>query len=886
MISIPFEKRSLGNGLEVITHVDRNAPMVAVNIWYHVGSKNESPGRTGFAHLFEHVMFEGSKNHNKDYFEPLQRIGGNINGSTTNDRTNYWEDLPSNYLPLALWLESDRMGFLLDALDQERFDLQRDVVKNERRQSYENRPYGMAHLKLQEALFPLPHPYNWPTIGSQEDLDSATLKDVQDFFRSYYSPSNASITIAGDIDHNEAYDQVEKYFGELEPGPSIDRFQRMGSGLQGKTIIEMEDSVQLPRLYLAWPSSPDFTERQAALDMLSIILSDGRSSRLNNELVYESNIAHEIRAFHHGQEIAGEFHITATAAPDNTLESIENVIWANLDKISSDPPSESEMERARNRVQNYQVRQLEKIGGFGGRADQLNYYNVLGKDPSLINTDLDRYMAVTPQQIASAASSLNQTHVRLTVIPSASNTSTSISSSFDRKKAPSKSGEVSFTPPVPEKSELANGTKILLVHKPNLPITSVGLLLKTGAMNDPHDSPGLAKFTTDMLVEGTSSKTSYQIADEIEFLGSQLSKDVAREYTILSVSGLSIHLEKELSLLSDVAQHPSFPVPELKRLLAERLADLSTIEDNADLIANIASRSILYGESSAYGHPVNGTLDSVNSISQEAVNQHFKKFVLPSNRTFLVVGDTNMDEAARLIEQSFRADDPRDSEPAPSYPGQAYPKCSETTIHLIDRPGAAQSVIRAGHLTIPRMHDDYYALAFLNYVLGGDYSGRLNMNLRQDKGYSYGFYSSIMWHSVQSPWLARGSVQSEFTKESVYEVLKELSDLRSSRPISEKEFNHAKQGLIKGIPSQFETNSQIMGQLVNLSAFELPDNYFQQSIEKLESLEFKDVLRASKEHINDTGFQVVVVGDKEKIHKGLKDLSIPVLTTDIYGNRC
>lgn len=884
MISIPFEKQSLSNGLEVITHVDHSAPMVAVNIWYHVGSKNESPGRTGFAHLFEHVMFEGSKNHNKDYFEPLQKIGGNINGSTTNDRTNYWEDLPSNYLPLALWLESDRMGFLLDALDQERFDLQRAVVKNERRQSYENRPYGMAHLKLQEALFPPPHPYNWPTIGSQEDLDSASLEDVQNFFRSYYSPTNASITIAGDIDHHEAYEQVAKYFGGLEPGPSIDRFQRMESGLQGKTVIEMEDSVQLPRLYLAWPSAPDFTEQQAALDMLSIILADGRSSRLSNELVYESNIAHEIRAFHHGQEIAGEFHITATAAPDNTLNTIEDVIWTNLDKISSDPPSETEMERARNRTENYQVRQLEKIGGFGGRADQLNYYNVLGKDPSLINTDLNRYKAVTPEQISSAASSLSQTHIRLSVVPNAK--TTSVSKSFDRRKAPSKSREVSFTPPLPEKTELADGTEIFLVHKPNLPITSVGLLLKTGAINDPCDSPGLAKFTTDMLVEGTSSRTSYQIADEIEFLGSQLSKDTAREYTILSVSGLSMHLEKEISLLSDVAQHPSFPIPELKRLLAERSADLRTVGDNAELIANIASRSILYGGSSAYGHPVNGTLDSVDSISQEVVSQHFNDYILPGTRTFLVVGDTAMDEAARLIEQSFRTNAAPNSKPSRNFPEQEFPEVRETTIHLIDRPGSAQSVIRAGHLTISRMHEDYYAMAFLNYVLGGDYSGRLNMNLRQDKGYSYGFYSSIMWHRVQSPWLARGSVQSEFTKESVYEVLKELSDIKNSRPISEEEFDHAKEGLIKGIPSQFETTGQIMGQLINLSAFELPDNYFQQSIEKLQSLEFKDVLKASRRHINDGGFQVVVVGDKEKIHEGLKDLSVPVLTTDIYGNHC
>ena len=284
-ISISYNKIQLSNGLDVITHVDKSMPMVSVNLWYHVGSKNESPGKTGFAHLFEHIMFEGSKNHNKDYFEPLQKIGANVNGSTTNDRTNYWEDVPSNNLDLALWLESDRMGFLLDALDNDRFDLQREVVKNERRQSYENRPYGMAYLKLQEALFPSPHPYNWPTIGSQKDLEAADLEDVKSFFKKYYKPSNASLSIAGDIDPEHVVKQVEKYFGDLPPGNSIERMYRTGSSLKGQTVMEYVDQVQLPRLYLAWPTPPDFTHEQAALDMLSIILSDRKSSPLHKSKI-------------------------------------------------------------------------------------------------------------------------------------------------------------------------------------------------------------------------------------------------------------------------------------------------------------------------------------------------------------------------------------------------------------------------------------------------------------------------------------------------------------------------------------------------------------------------------------------------------------------------
>mgnify|MGYP003326391170 FL=1 len=348
MISIQFEKRTLSNGLDVIVHTDNSVPMVAVNVWYHVGAKNEEPGKTGFAHLFEHVMFEGSKNHNKDYFEPLQKIGANINGSTTSDRTNYWETLPSNYMDLALWLESDRMGFLLEALDQERFDLQRDVVKNERRQSYENRPYGLASLQLQGLLFPAPHPYSWPVIGSQEDLDAASLDDVKDFFRRHYHPSNASLTIAGDVNSEEAFSSVEKYFSDIRPGEVAPKLHEIRSPLVGTTSVTLEDSVQLPRLYMVWPSPADFTNEQAALDVLSVILADGRSSRLEKNLVYEAQKAHDVSAFNHGQEIAGEFHLIATAAPGTELEDIEIDLLNHVRNISITPPSQNEMERARN----------------------------------------------------------------------------------------------------------------------------------------------------------------------------------------------------------------------------------------------------------------------------------------------------------------------------------------------------------------------------------------------------------------------------------------------------------------------------------------------------------------------------------------------------------
>lgn len=422
MISVPFDKHVLDNGLQVILHEDHSLPVVAVNVWYHVGSKNERPGRTGFAHLFEHVMFEGSKHHNRSYFEPLQKIGANLNGSTNPDRTNYWENVPSNYLELALWLESDRMGFLLDALDQQRFDIQRDVVKNERRQSYENRPYGMAYLLLQPAVFPLPHPYNWPTIGSQQDLDSAELEDIKGFFRTFYSPSNASIAIAGDIDPKQALGLAERYFGDLAPAAAIDKMEPITSGLSGAEVLAMEDDVQLERRYVVWPGPPAFDEWEPALDVLATVLGEGKGSRLHRRLVHDTEMARDVAAFSYAQELSGEFFVQVTTGQGKETARVSEAVADEIAAIKATPPSDAEMERARNQIETHFVSNLERTGGFGGRADQLNYFNVLAGDPALVSTYPERYQGVTAEQVSEAAARfLGEHRVELTVSPKEKN---------------------------------------------------------------------------------------------------------------------------------------------------------------------------------------------------------------------------------------------------------------------------------------------------------------------------------------------------------------------------------------------------------------------------------------------------------------------------------
>jgi zinc protease len=417
-LKIPFTQDTLGNGLRVILHEDHRLPMVAVNLWYHVGSKNEQPGRTGFAHLFEHLMFEGSQHYDKGYFHPLQEAGAALNGSTNPDRTNYWEVVPTSALDLALWMESDRMGYLLPALTQQKFETQREVVLNERRQSYENRPYGFSTMAIVAALFPSSHPYHWMTIGHAADLRAATFEDVSDFFRTYYHPSNASLVVAGDVDSADALERVRMYFEEIPGGPKPEPLHREADLTEERRLV-LEDRVELPRLYLTWYSPAMFTDGDAEMDLLSDLFANGKVSRLYKALVYERRIATEVMAYQNSRELAGFWQVIATAAPGHTLEELQDVIDAELAKLIREGPTDDEMQRAHVHVEAQFVYRLQTLGGFGGKADQLNAYSVFLDDPGYFDRDLARYASVTSESLTSAARKFLRPNnrVALSVVP-------------------------------------------------------------------------------------------------------------------------------------------------------------------------------------------------------------------------------------------------------------------------------------------------------------------------------------------------------------------------------------------------------------------------------------------------------------------------------------
>ena len=897
MAGIAWEKFALANGLEVILHQDNSLPLAAVNVWYHVGSKDEEPGRTGFAHLFEHVMFEGSKHHNQSYFEPLQRVGANLNGSTNADRTNYWEDVPSHYLELALWLESDRMGFLLAALDQQRFDIQREVVKNERRQSYENRPYGMAQWHIQKALFPLPHPYHWMTIGSQEDLDAASLDDIKDFFQRFYAPSNASLSIAGDVDKGRALELANRYFGDLPPGPPAPRIGRFDSALAGRVELEMRDKVSLPRVYLAWPAKPEGDPEEAPLEMLRAVLAEGQSSRLYRALVYEQQVAQSVSVRHYSAEIAGQFVVAATAAAGKSLGEVEAALAAEIERIQQEPPAEEELARAKNRLESDHYRQLSRIGGFGGRADSLNYYNTFYGDPNRINTALEPYLAVQPGEVLQAAQqTLNGNRVRLRVLPEESRAAAVNGVALDRTARPEPAAESEFAPPLPVHRRLPNGLQVTVVEKPGLPMVAFGLLLPAGAIADPPASPGLSFFTAQMLAEGTATRSSQDIANAFEFIGARLSIETRRETSILSAETLTRHWPEALALLADVVQNPTFPEHELERVRREHLTDLRRGKDDPTFIAEQLLPGLVFGRESRYGHPSIGTEAAVAAFTREELDGHFRHYCGPAAANLLVVGDVDVEAA---VEQAAAAlggwDNPLAADIAAAAENGVMAAAGEVGglgdadtgpaagIYLVDKPGAAQSVIRAGLAGPPRNHPDFTSLGLLNYAFGGQFSARLNLNLRQDKGYSYGFHSGLSWFREGSLLLAGGSVQTAVTKESVAETLQEFRDIQGGRPLSAEELAAAKAGLLLGYPAGFERPGQILGHLIQLILHQLPEDYFRTTPGRVAAVTLAQARQAGAEWARPELLRTLVVGDRAAVEPGLRELGLPLTVVDGDG---
>ncbi|HEY0547931.1 MAG TPA: insulinase family protein [Pyrinomonadaceae bacterium] len=949
----------LANGLRVVFHEDHSTPIVAVNIWYHVGSKNEVPGRTGFAHLFEHMMFQGSKHYDKDYFGPLQEAGGTLNGSTNTDRTNYWEIVPSNFLELALWLESDRMGYLPDAMTMEKLNNQRDVVKNEKRQNYDNRPYGLVGAKIAEAMYPADHPYHWLTIGSLDDLNAASMDEVKDFFRRFYTPNNASLVIAGDFNPTEARRMVEKYFGALKRGPEVTPLETRQPHLDKEIRLTMEDRVSLPRLYITWHSMPQYTEDEAALDTVATILTNGKGSRLYRSLVYEKQIAQDVSAFNNTGELAGKFQIVVTAKPGTTLAELERAVDAELERIKSEPPTADEMERAYNARESAFIYGMETVGGFGGKSDQLNSYATFLSNPNYFQEDLQRYARVTPEDVRRAAQSyLTDKRLVLTVTPRAKGKTTGEpvaaspadampkpaeqtagtqaggSTTAAAAKAASTSGTqqgattvpatdkpagaqaqtkteaaatrpAGATPPIAERPTggqketteivkqgglydapkpgtdprfalpklqrrtLSNGLEVLIVEHHELPIVDMSLVLKTGGTADPLDRGGLASLTAALLDEGTKTRTSLDISNQLAAIGSSVGTGADWDLSAVNLTTLTKHLDRALGIYADVIINPVFPESELDLQRNQRLTALMQQRDNANAIAGVAYASLLYGRAHPYGHQLAGDEQSVRAIKLDDIKRFYQTYYHPNNAALIVVGDVKPNAVVKQLEKAFadwkKADVPTVNVTEP-------PQKDRAGLYLVDKPGAAQSVITIGQVGVARSTPDYFPLLVMNTILGGQFMSRVNLNLRESKGYTYGARTSFDFRKGAGPFVASAGVQTAVTKESVVEFMKELRGIRGEIPVTPEELEFAKQAIIRGYPRTFETPSQIANRLTTLVIYKLPDSYFNDFIPRIRAVTTDDVSRVANKYLDPSRMTVLVVGDRHIVESGLRSL--------------
>jgi zinc protease len=886
--NLNFEKYKLKNGLEVILLEDHRLPMVAVNLWYHVGPSNERPGLTGFAHLFEHMMFQGSKNIGDDqHFKLLEGAGASdINGTTDFDRTNYFETLPSNQLELALWLESDRMGYLLDTLDAKRLANQRDVVRNERRQG-ENAPYGLVEEELFHQLFPKGHPYYASVIGSHADIESARLKDVREFFKLYYAPNNASLAIVGDIDKAKTKALVEKYFGPLPSGQPVPPIDAKTPPITAEKRAIVTDQVELPRVYMGWITDPIYKPGDAEAQMLARILGGGKSSRLYKRLVYDRQIAQDVTAFQYSLILGSVFQITATAKPNVKPEELERAIDEELDAIRKEGPRPEEVERARNLIQSQIVRGLEVLGGFGGVADRLNQYNHYLGDPGFLTRDLARFDNATATGIQKIAQDRLTKNSRAIVygvpgkkvvddVPKTTEeeknegaAGVNIPGQEWRKQQPAAGAASALSLPVPRSFKLPNGLTVMFAEQHNLPVVSANLVVLSGSERNPADRPGLASFTADMLDEGTNKRSTLQIADDVAQIGAVLQTGSTSDQSTVSTRVLKKNVDAAFDLMADVALNPAFTEKEIERVRKSRLTQILQQRDNPNALSTRVFYNAVYGDRHPYGFIELGTAESTKSITRDDMMNFWKTGYVPENAALVVAGDISEREVRALAEKYF---------------GKWAGKGTQTTVPdaaasasrrliIVDKPGSPQTVLRVGQVGVARSNPDYVPIQVMNTGLGGLFSSRINMNLREKNGYTYGAFSSFVFRRGAGPFFTGGSVRTDVTAPATREIFNELERMRASEMTAD-ELTTAKDAFARSLPGLFETTAQTVGSLSQLFVYNLPLDYYRRLPAQINAVTAADIRRAAEKYLSPNNMVIVAVGDRSKIEQELKKLNL------------
>jgi len=887
---IPYSEFTMDNGLRVIVHEDRKAPIVSVGIWYHVGSKNEPEGKTGFAHLFEHLMFNGSENFDDEYFKPMETAGATaLNGTTWFDRTNYFENVPTPALDMALWMESDRMGHLLGAVTQEKLTEQIGVVQNEKRQG-DNAPYGLLEYRQLEGLFPVGHPYRHSTIGSMDDLSNASLDDVKGWFKEYYGAANTVIVLAGDIDLATAKEKMNTYFGDIGAGPALKRHKAWVPTRINNTIEDMVDpSAPQVRISRNWAVAPRTNVDASYLNLVDALLGGGKNSRLYQALVYKSQIATAVNVSMQPFELASMFEVSVTLKEGADEAEAERLMNAEIDKFLAEGPTADELKRAKTSILAGRIRGLEAIGGFNGKGTALARSELYAGDAGFYAKTIDWMNKASAADVTAAANKwLGQGYYQITMRPRPAGKYKTTVSTVDRSTGLPATGNMpDLTFPAIEEAILANGMKLVVANRPTVPVVTMAMQFDAGYAADAGQKLGTASFALGMLDEGTATRSALEISAELEGLGATLGTGSDLDMSIVQMSALKANLEASLRIAADVVRNPAFDQTELDRLRGRWIAAIGQEKAQPVQLALRTLPALLYGEGHSYGIPYtgSGTEAGITAMNRDDLVKFHTDWIRPDNATIFMVGDITLAEAKAALGATF-GDWAAPSTPVPTKNIAEVTATGKGRVIIMDKPGSQQSLILAGHLFPPTGDENYLAQEMANNILGGEFTSRVNMNLREDKHWAYGAYTFTTDARGQRMWLVYAPVQTDKTKESLAELGKEFAAYLGDNPAKADELARIVVNRVNSMPGQYETAGSVLGSLLSNNRFGRGNDYVPSLKGKYESLDLAGIKAQAQATIHPEQLVWLIVGDRSLIEADVRALGLgDVEVWDKDGNK-
>ncbi len=897
-LTIEYEKYQLKNGLDVVLHQDKSDPIVSLAIQYGVGSNREKKGRTGFAHLFEHMLFQESEHVPQDqFFKIVQDVGGTLNGGTWKDGTIYYEIVPNNALETVLWLESDRMGYMINTVTEEAFNNQQEVVQNEKRQRVDNNPYGHTSWVIDKNLYPEGHPYNWQVIGELEDLQNATIEDVKEFYNKYYGPNNATLVLAGDFETEEAKALIEKYFGEIKPKEEVDKLEPQPITLsENKRLFHEDNFATAAQLNMVWPTVPQYTNDAYALNFLAEILASGKKAPLYKVLVKEKNLTARTTAFNNSQELAGAFRIIITANNGVNLNDVEKGIYEAFEMFEKEGVSDKDIERIKASLE---TNFYNGIGSILGKSYQLAQYNVFAGDPGFITQDIENIKKVNKEDVMrvynkyikdkhyvltsfvpkgqlaliaenSTKAPIIEEKIKENVEKDIEETQEEIvktPTKFDRNIKPKLGSSPKLNVPSSWTATLNNGIKVYGIEQNEIPTVNFSLVIDGGHLLDNKDKNGVANLITDIMMEGTATKTPEELEEAIEMLGASINMYTTRESIVISGNTLARNFDKTIALVEEILLQPRWDEEEFARIKTKTINEIERSDANPNAVANRVYNKILYGKDHIFSYPISGTVTSVEAITIDDLKAYYANNFSPSISKFQIVGAISKTES--LDNLASLAKNWKEKEviiPTYKIPSQR----DKASLYFVDIPDAKQSVINIGYIALPRTDKDFYPAKVMNYKLGGSFSGNVNLILREEKGYTYGARTRFSGTKIPGTFTASSSVRTNTTGESVAIFKEQIANYKNG--ISQEDLDFTKNALIKSNARRFETQFALLGMLQEMSNYNLAPNYIEEEEAIVGAMTLEQHKALANKYLDESKMAYVVVGDAKTQFSQFKDM--------------